>query len=133
MLRKAKPEDSALIISTSSHSVLLTSDLHGFVDDAMQSSLAGHAEQVLSMDVRISDANALLGGSDKQVVVRIHLRDGQQLVVKSQAVDLDAAIARSAELAARVVRRCSREPQRGAGLGVFGRPLQGDLPSHVGA
>lgn len=133
MLQAVKAEDSALIISTSSHSTLLTCDLHEFVEDAMRSSLAGHAKHVLSMDVSLSDANALLGGSDKRVVVRIHLRDGQQLVAKSLAVDLDAAITRSAELVARVVRRCSRGQQRDAELPVFGLRRDRRLPSQVGA
>ena len=59
-----------MIISTSSHNILLFNELDDFVVDTMTRTLERLADDVLSVDVFLKDINGPKGGVDKQVIVR---------------------------------------------------------------
>lgn len=101
-----------MIISTSSHNVLMTSDLDDFVVQTLYAGLDRLSDKILSVDVFMKDINGPKGGVDKQVVVRMHLRNGRQLVVEAVADNLRSAVRQSTRRAKRAVNRSLRKSRR---------------------
>lgn len=101
-----------MIISTSSHNILLSRDLDTFVSDTVQGSLERLADDVLSVDVFLKDVNGPKGGIDKQVVMRVHLRNRKHLAVETSHESLRAAVRLGAKCAKRAVRRSLRKSRR---------------------
>ena len=101
-----------MIISTSSHSVLLFNELDDFVGDTMTKALERLADDVLSVDVFLKDINGPKGGVNKQVIVRAHLRNRQQLAIETVDANLYAAIKTSAKRLKRAVRRSLEKSRR---------------------
>ena len=83
-----------MIISTSSHNILLLADY------------------VISVDVFLKAVNGPKGGVDKQVVMRVHLRNRKHLVVETAHESLQAAVRLGAKCAKRAVRRSLRKSRR---------------------
>lgn len=94
-----------MIISTSSHTILLSSELDQFVAATMQRALERLSEDILSIDVFLKDVNGPKGGVDKQVIVRLHLSNRQHLTIETEGESLYATVRRSAKRAKRAVRR----------------------------
>ena len=94
-----------MIISTSSHNILLSGELDRFVGATMQRALGRFSEDILSIDVFLKDVNGPKGGVDKQVIVRLHLSNRRQLTIETEGENLYAAVRRSARRAKRAVRR----------------------------
>lgn len=119
-----------MIISTSSHNVLLTSDLDDFVARTMRGGLGAFAEEVLSVDLFMQRVNREGGKVDNRVIIRIHLRDRRQLAVETSGDDLLSAIRRGAKCAKRLVRRSlaasrrTARPRAAAHFGHRGRPSE---------
>ena len=101
-----------MIISTSSHNILLSGDLDEYVAQTMHNSLDRLSEDILSIDVFMKDVNGPKGGIDKQVVIRIHLRNRRQLVVETLGDNLRSALRRGAKRAKRAVRRSLDKSRR---------------------
>ena len=101
-----------MIISTSSHNILLSSELDTFVRSTMHQALDRLGEDVLSIDVFLKDVNGPKGGVDKQVIVRLHLRNRRQLAIETLDENLYAAVRRSAKRAKTAVRRSLRKSRR---------------------
>ena len=104
-------EDSALIISTSSHNVQLSGELDDFVAATMQRSLDRLRDDIVSIDVFMKDVNGPRGGVDKHVVARIHLRNRINLIVEATDENLRRAIQKSAGRAKRAVTRRLKKSQ----------------------
>jgi putative sigma-54 modulation protein len=122
-----------LIISTSSHNVLMTSDLDDFVVRTLYAGLDRLSDKVLSVDVFMKDINGPKGGVDKQVVVRMHLRNGRQLVVEAVADNLRSAVRQSTRRAKRAVNRSLRKSRRIEKLRVATRLGDRSVPSEATA
>ena len=101
-----------MIISTSSHNILLSSELDAFVSATMHQALDRLSEDVLSIDVFLKDVNGPKGGVDKQVIVRLHLRNRRRLAIETLDENLHAAVRRSAKRAKTAVRRSLRKSRR---------------------
>ena len=101
-----------MIISTSSHNILLFNELDDFVVDTMTKTLERLADDVLSVDVFLKDINGPKGGVDKQVIVRAHLRNRQQLAIETVDENLYAAIKSGAKRMKRAVRRSLEKSRR---------------------
>jgi hypothetical protein len=105
-------EGSALIISTSSHNILLTSDLDDQVARMLRNRLDRLSEDILSIDVYMHSVASPGVGTDKKVVLRIHLRNRKQLMVEITADDLHSALRCGARRAKRSVRQNLDKPRR---------------------
>jgi hypothetical protein len=101
-----------MIISTSSHNILLSSELDRFVDATMRQALERLSEDILSIDVFLKDVNGPKGGVDKQVIVRLHLGNRRQLAIETEGENLRAAVRLSAKRAKRAVRRSLGKSRR---------------------
>lgn len=86
--------------------------IDSFIRKDIRSTLARFRHEVLSVGVFLKDANGPKGGVDKQVLIRIHMRSGQQLVLQTIREDLYAAIRISTKRAKRAVRRSLRRTRR---------------------
>ena len=118
-----------MIISTSSHNILLFNELDDFVVDTMTKTLERLADGVLSVDVFLKDVNGPKGGVDKQVIVRAHLRNRQQLAVETIDENLYAAIKSGAKRMKRAVRRSLEKSRRIEKLSVARRQGAHELVS----
>ena len=118
-----------MIISTSSHNILLFNELDDFVVDTMTKTLERLADDVLSVDVFLKDVNGPKGGVDKQVIVRAHLRNRQQLAVETVDENLYAAIKSGAKRMKRAVRRSLEKSRRIERLSVARRQGAHELVS----
>ena len=122
-----------MIISTSSHNILLSGDLDEYVAQTMHNSLDRLSEDILSIDVFMKDVNGPKGGIDKQVVIRIHLRNRRQLVVDTLGDDLRSALRRGAKRAKRAVRRSLDKSRRVERLRVTTQLGNRGFPSEASA
>ena len=117
-----------MIISTSSHNVLLSRELDEFVIGMMRAALERLADEVLSIDVFLKDVNGPKGGVDKQVLVRAHLRNRQQLVIETAGQNIYAAVRRGAKRTKKAVRRSIDKSSRIEKLRVHDRLGAHNLP-----
>ena len=83
-----------------------------FTRDHVKVTMNRFAYMIRSVDVFMKDVNGPKGGVDKQVLLRIKMRSGQQLALQTVKSDLYAAISISAKRAKRVVRRNIRKSRR---------------------
>jgi ribosome-associated translation inhibitor RaiA len=79
--------------------------IDAFTREQIHGSMKRLSDEILSVDVFVKDTNGPKGGIDKQVVLRIRLRGGQQLALQALREDLFAAISVAAKRARRAVRR----------------------------
>lgn len=96
-------------ISVRAHGFERSDAIDTFVRNDIRSTLARFRDEVLSVDVFLKDANGPKGGVDKQALLRIQMRSGQQLVLQTVREDLYAAIRISTKRAKRAVRRSLRK------------------------
>jgi hypothetical protein len=122
-----------MIISTSSHNILLSGELDRFVSETMHQALDRLGNDVLSVDVFLKDVNGPKGGIDKQVIARLHLRSRRQMVIETVDGSLHAAIRRTAKRAKRSVRRSMRKFRRVEKLRMHRRLGDNTIPSSLGA
>ena len=122
-----------MIISTSSHTIQLSRQLDEFVIGTMRVALERLADDVHSIDVFLKDVNGPKGGVDKQVLVRAHLRNRQQLVIETAGQNLYAAVRRSAKRLKKAVRRSLDKSSRIEKLRVHDCLGAHDLPPGLNA
>jgi len=79
--------------------------IDAFARNQIHGSMKRFSDEILSVDVFVKDTNGPKGGIDKQVVLRIRLRGGQQLALQAVREDLFAAIRVAAKRARQAVRR----------------------------
>lgn len=90
----------------------LSAAIGAFVHREIASAMAPFSEEIISVAVFLKDINGPKGGIDKQVVLRIRLRDGRQVALHTERDDLYAAIRVSARRARRAVRRSLARSRR---------------------
>ena len=101
-----------MIISTSSHNIQLTPELDGFVATTMRGALERQADDVVSVDVFLKDLNGPKGGVDKQVLIRIHLRQRREVTIETVHENLRAAVRVGSKRARRAVLKALRKARR---------------------
>ncbi|MEM1175157.1 MAG: HPF/RaiA family ribosome-associated protein [Pseudomonadota bacterium] len=94
------------------HSLHVEADVKAFVESALESALGRFIEQLMAVDVFLSDLNGPKGGKDKQVVIRLRLQNGQVIMAETTREDLYAALVLSIRKAKRAVRRSLRKSRR---------------------
>lgn len=92
-----------------------------FVREQVQSALQRFDDQVFVVDTYLKDINGPKGGIDKQVLVRVRLRNGRVITTEVARARLRAAVVVSLRKARRAVRRSLKKSQqrhrwRSAGL-----------------
>jgi hypothetical protein len=92
-------------ISVSAHGLRLDPDTDGFVRSQIQAVLQRFWDQVVAADVFLKDINGPKGGIDKQVLVRVRLRNRQIIATEIARTRLRAAVVVSVRKARRAVRR----------------------------
>ncbi|NNC65427.1 MAG: hypothetical protein HKN84_11625, partial [Gammaproteobacteria bacterium] len=79
-------------ITTSTQDFESTEAIDGFLRRQLQDSLQRFSEGVISIDVFMKDTNGPRGGADKQVLIRVQMRNRQQLALETTHENLYAAI-----------------------------------------
>lgn len=116
-----------MIISATSHNVLMTDEICQYVENVLSSELEHVADHVLSVDVRLEATHGVLGGCDMKAVVRVDLRNHRPIIFEIEDDNLHAAIRRGAAESACAVERQVQYSRRLVGqlmpekFHVFGR------------
>lgn len=99
-------------ITTRAQHFEMSEAIDDFARTQLDAALGRFSDSILSIDVFMKDANGPKGGIDKQVLVRVQLRNRQQIALESTREDLYAAIRNSVKRTKRAVRRSIRRSQR---------------------
>lgn len=92
-------------INVSAHGLSIDSDTDTFVREQLYAALRRFEDQVVSVDAFMKDINGPKGGIDKQVLVRVRLRNRQVIATETARSGLRAAVVVSVRKAKRAVRR----------------------------
>ena len=99
-------------IKISAQGLRLDTSTDAFVHEHLHSALQRFEDQVVSVDAFLKDINGPKGGIDKQVLVRIRLRNRQVIATEITRADFRAAIVVAARKAKRAVRRSLKKSQQ---------------------
>ena len=99
-------------ITARAHDFELSEAIAGFAREQISAALNRFSEGIVFVDVYMKDTNGPRGGADKQVLVRVRLRNRQLIATETTHEDLYAAIRRGAKRTKRVVRRTLRKSGR---------------------
>ena len=94
-----------MVINVSAHGLSIDSDTDAFVREQLYAALRRFEDQVVSVDAFMKDINGPKGGIDKQVLVRVRLRNRQVIATEIARSELRAAVVVSVRKAKRAVRR----------------------------
>ncbi len=83
-----------------------------FVREQVYSALQRFEEQVMSVDVFLKDINGPKGGIDKQVLIRIRLRNRHVIATEMTRANIRAAVVVVTRKAKRAVRRSLKKSQQ---------------------
>lgn len=109
-------------IKVSAHGLRLEADTETFVREHLQTALQRFEDQVVAADAFLKDINGPKGGIDKQVLLRIRLRNRQVIAIETTRAQLRAAVVVATRKVKRAVRRSVKKAQQrqkwrtGAGL-----------------
>ena len=92
-------------INVSAHGIRIDAGTEGFVRRQVRAALQRFEDQVVSVDAFLKDINGPKGGIDKQVLVRVRLRNRQVIATEIARSRLRAAVVVSVRKAKRAVRR----------------------------
>lgn len=99
-------------ITTRAQDFEMSNAIDGFVRDQVRTTLQRFSDDVIAVDVFMKDSNGPKGGIDKQVLVRVRLRNRQVIALETAHDNLYAAIKRGSKRIKRAVRRHLRKSQR---------------------
>ena len=99
-------------ITTRAQDFELTAAIDQFARDHLRAALARFDEAVIAVDVYLKDSNGPRGGVDKQVLIRVRMRNRQQIALVTTHEDMYAAIAKGVKRTKRAVRRQLRKARR---------------------
>lgn len=99
-------------INARAHDFELTDAIARFTHDQLHAALNRFSDGVIFVDVYMKDTNGPRGGIDKQVLIRVRLRNRQQITTETAHEDLYSAIRKGAKRTKRVVRRTLRKSAR---------------------
>ncbi len=94
------------------HSLTVEEDVKAFVESSLESALGRFLDQVMAVDVFLSDVNGPKGGADKQVTIRLRLQNGEVIMAETTRADLRAALVLCIRKVKRSVRRSLRKSRR---------------------
>ena len=96
-------------ITTRAQDFELTPAIDQFTRGQLRAALARFDESVIAVDVYLKDSNGPRGGIDKQVLIRVRMRQRQQIALVTIHEDMYAAIAKGVKRTKRAVRRQVRK------------------------
>ena len=96
-------------INTRAQDFELTRAIDQFARDQLRAALARIDEDIVAVDIYMKDANGPRGGVDKQVLIRVRLRNRQQIALVTMHEDMYAAIMKGIKRTKRAVRRQMRK------------------------
>lgn len=96
-------------ITTRAQSFDLTPAIDRFTRDHLREALTRIDMDIVAVDVYMKDANGPKGGVDKQVLIRVRMRNRQQIALVTTHEDMYAAIAKGVKRTKRAVRRHIRK------------------------
>ena len=99
-------------ITTTARDFEMSSAIDSFAREQLEAMLRPFSDAIVSIDVFMKDTNGPKGGIDKAVLIRVHLRNRQQLALHSAHENLYAAIKNGAKRIKRAVRRNLRRSRR---------------------
>lgn len=99
-------------ITAKAHDFELSEAIAGFAHDQLFAALNRFSDGIVFVDVYMKDTNGPRGGVDKQVLVRVRLRNRQLITTETTHENLYAAIRRGAKRTRRVVRRTLKKSAR---------------------
>lgn len=83
-----------------------------FARDEVRSALQRFTDDITAVDVFMKDCNGPKGGVDKQVLIRVRLRNRQAIALETAHNNLYAAVKKGCKRTRRTVRRQLRKSQR---------------------
>ena len=92
-------------ITTSAQDFELTRAIDHFARDHVRAALGRIDDDIIAVDVYMKDANGPRGGLDKQVLIRVRMRNRTQVALVTTHDDLYAAIVKGVKRTKRAVRR----------------------------
>jgi putative sigma-54 modulation protein len=104
--------ETIMNVNVTAHGLSIDSDTDSFVRERVRSALRRFDEHVFLVDAYLKDINGPKGGIDKQVLVRVRLRNGHVITTEVARARLRAAIVVSLRKARRAVRRSLEKSQR---------------------
>jgi len=99
-------------INVSTHGMRIDTGTESFVREQIQSALQRFEDQVVSVDAFLKDINGPKGGIDKQVLIRIRLRNRQVIATEITRANFRAAVVVVTRKARRAVRRSLKKSQQ---------------------
>jgi len=99
-------------INVSTHGMQIDTGTESFVREQIQSALQRFEDQVVSVDAFLKDINGPKGGIDKQVLIRIRLRNRQVIATEITRANFRAAVVVVTRKARRAVRRSLKKSQQ---------------------
>ena len=99
-------------INVTVHGLSIDGDTDSFVREQVRSALQRFTDQVFLVDAYLKDINGPKGGIDKQVLVRVRLRNGHVVTIEVARARLRAAVVVALRKARRAVRRSLEKSQR---------------------
>lgn len=99
-------------ITTQSQGFEMSSNIDRFVRKSVTAALQRFAENVVSVDVYLKDANGPKGGVDKHALIRVRLVSRQEVAVETRHEHVLAAVKSGSSRVRRAVRRHLRKSRR---------------------
>ena len=96
-------------ITTRAQGFDLTPAIDGFTRAHVREALSRIDTDIVAVDVYLKDANGPKGGIDKQVLIRVRMRNRQQFALATAHEDMYAAIVKGIKRTKRAVRRQLRK------------------------
>ena len=99
-------------ITTTARDFEMSRAIDSFAREQLDAMLQPFSDSIVSIDVFMKDANGPKGGIDKEVLIRVHLRNRQQIALQATHDNLYAAIKNGVKRIKRAVRRNLRRSRR---------------------
>ncbi len=99
-------------ITTRAQDFEMTKAIDQFARDQVLAALQHFSENIVAADVFMKDSNGPKGGIDKQVLIRVRLRNRQSIALEAKHENLYGAIKIGAGRTKRAVRRHLRKSRR---------------------
>jgi ribosome-associated translation inhibitor RaiA len=107
-----QPWRRSMNITTSAQDFEMSQAIDRFSRDQVLAALQRFSEDIIAVDVFMKDCNGPKGGVDKQVLIRVRLRNRQAIALETAHENLYAAVRKGCKRTQRTVRRHLRKAQR---------------------
>ena len=99
-------------ITTRAQDFKMSTSIDRFVHDQVRTALHRFSEDIFAVDVFVKDSNGPKGGVDKQALIRVRLRNRQEIALETVHENLYAAVKKGSKQTKRAVRRQLQKSRR---------------------